>query len=356
MSFKVSKIGVLLRPSTPSLKAIYDDFKAIAQKNDIEVRISSDSAAMIGISGSEFKEMCAWCDIIVSFGGDGTLISSLRKALPFNKAILGINTGRLGFLTAIGLSELDDFVLKLKMGDFAICKIMPLNAEIHTKNRVVKLLCINEFIISKKDIAGMIKIAAKINGKFFNSYFGDGLIIGTPAGSTAYNISAGGAIVYPYNRNIILTPICAHSLTQKSLILNDSFELEFSLQEYLDLQYSKSFEKSKTNIKQDFNLNGYNLVVSKDFIISQVSNLDSASKHIDADIMDSNSKDSKDFNIKDSTSKDSNASIVVDGQDVFEFNMNDRLVIKAASQNALLIYDKNRDYFEVLREKFSWGL
>lgn len=282
MPAKVRKIGVILRPSTPYLSDIYFKLKEIAKQNDIEINIDSISGGMIGVYGIEFSKLCDWCDILVTLGGDGTLISTLRRSFFYNKPTLGINTGRLGFLTAIVLEELSIFMKKLKNGQYVIQSQMLLEGEFSGFNNK-KLYCVNEFLISKQDISGMIKIVAKINGKHFNTYFSDGLIIGTPAGSTAYNISAGGAVVYPYTRNILITPICAHSLTQRPLILSDEFVLEFELQ-------------------------------------------------------------------------DSRANLVIDGQEILPFNEYDKLKICSSKNNSLLIYDKKRDYFEILRQKFNWGV
>lgn len=277
---KISKVGICLRPSTPQLSSLYCSLKEIAEKNSIEVQIDSISAQMIGVNGIDFGDLCKWCDILITLGGDGTLISTIRKAFLYSKPILGINTGRLGFLTAININEIEDFILKLKNGDYIIKSQILLEGNL---NNDKKLYCANEFLISKRDISGMIKIVAKINGKHFNTYFSDGLIIGTPAGSTAHNVSAGGAIIYPYNKNILLTPICAHSLTQRPLVLNDEFTLDFELQ-------------------------------------------------------------------------DSKGNIVIDGQEILPFCQNDRFRVFVSSYSASLIYDKNRDYFGILRDKFNWGV
>lgn len=276
---QINHIGILLRPNTPSLLDAYRFFTNIARKHNIDVAIEYNSANMIGEKGIIFDELCKSSDVLVSIGGDGTLISLIRKSIAYNKPIFGINMGRLGFLTSIYIYELDDFFSKIRNEDYTIYSHMLLEGILGDK----ELFCVNEFLISKSDIAGMISINAKINDKYFNTYRSDGLIIGTPTGSSAYNISAGGSIVYPYNRNILLTPVCAHSLTQKPLILNDMFNLEFSVQS-------------------------------------------------------------------------GNARLLIDGQDIFNLSKTDTLKVRASNKSARLIYNKERDYFEVLREKFNWGL
>lgn len=284
-NLSVNKIGVVLRPNTPSLKDSFISFAQIAQDFDIETHLECTSAKMIGMNHNiDFAELCKWSDILVSIGGDGTLISLIRHSIDYNKPIFGINMGRLGFLTSIKIDELREFLLKLKNGDCILYPHLLLKGKIISTNpQNNKILhCVNEFLISKQNVSGMISIEAKINGKYFNTYRSDGLIIGTPTGSSAYNISAGGPIVYPYNRNILLTPVCAHSLTQKPLILNDEFSLEFSISE-------------------------------------------------------------------------GNAKIIIDGQDIIDFEKGAKFCVNVLDKNALLIYDKGRDYFAVLREKFGWG-
>lgn len=279
----INRIGVILRPNTPNLKDSFESFTRIAQDFSIETRLERVSAEMIGANrGVDFNELCAWSDILVSIGGDGTLISLIRHSINYNKPIFGVNMGRLGFLTSIKIDELSAFLSKLKSGDYALYPHLLLKGVIVGANQPKTIHCVNEFLISKQNVSGMISIEAKINGKYFNTYRSDGLIIGTPTGSSAYNISAGGPIVYPYNRNILLTPVCAHSLTQKPLILNDEFSLEFSVTE-------------------------------------------------------------------------GNAKIIIDGQDIIDFEKGAKFCVSALDKNALLIYDKGRDYFAVLREKFGWG-
>lgn len=278
----INKIGISLRPYTISLKSIFLKIKDILEKNNINVMLDSISANMIGMHGVEFNQVCKDCDVILTLGGDGTLISTIRRSITYNKPILGVNTGRLGFLTAFNTNELEDFIVKLKNGDYMLQRQILLEGTLikDCNNQIIH--CVNEFLIARNETSNMIEILAYINGLHFNTYLCDGLIIGTPAGSTAYNISAGGAIVYPYNSNILLTPVCAHSLTQRPIVLSDEFHLEFVL-------------------------------------------------------------------------KNSNANIVVDGQDKISFNEGDKFCIKVSNYKAKLIYSKNRNYFEVLRDKFHWG-
>lgn len=225
----IRKVGVTLRPSSPQLKAVFLQIREELQGADIDVMLESISGGMIELLGRDLPYIATQCDALFSIGGDGTLISTLRRAFHYNLPCMGINTGRLGFLTAIMPVHLSTFIPALLNGEYILQKHLVLEASVYEEaNLLHSCICINEFLISKHELSGMVRINASIDGEHFNTYACDGLIIGTPAGSTAYNISAGGSVIYPYCRNILLTPIAPHSLTQRPLVLSDEFVLEFS--------------------------------------------------------------------------------------------------------------------------------
>lgn len=226
----IEKIGVILRPSTPELKSYFFHIKSLFENLDMEVRLDANSAGMIGLIGIKFEDLCAWSDILVSIGGDGTLISVVRRGFLYKKPVLGINMGNLGFLTDIQKDEIEDFVHSLKSKDFRVDRRMILEITHKTKDgRAKKFYALNDAVLSRKNISKMVHIKAIVDNKPFNTYYGDGLIISTPTGSTAYNISSGGPIVYPFSKIIIITPICPHSLTQRPLVLPNEFSIDFEV-------------------------------------------------------------------------------------------------------------------------------
>lgn len=229
MNPAIQTLGVFLRPSTPALKDYFLEFQTKATQLGFHILLDSLSAGMIGMRGLNFKEICQESDALISIGGDGTLISTARRSIAFKKPILGINMGHLGFLTDLQKDAVCDFLPNLKSGNYTIAQHMMLEGRIGESESFVAL---NDIILTRLNDAGMIHLKAYIDGEYFNAYYGDGLIIATPTGSTAYNISAGGAVVYPFSKNILLTPICAHSLTQRPLILPDSFEISIALGEH----------------------------------------------------------------------------------------------------------------------------
>jgi len=222
------RAGFVLKPKdTTKLKDIFLKIKKIFEKHSIEVLIDSVSAKAIGLLGIEFDEMCKSADFLVALGGDGTLISLARRSYKYNKPILGINAGNLGFLTDINPDNIEDFIKEFLKGNYRIDERMVIEVDYRDK----KLYAFNDIVISKEVISSMINIRVDTNESYLNTYYGDGLIISTPTGSTAYNLSAGGPVVYPLTEGFILTPICPHSLTQRPLILPSKFEIEVSVQE-----------------------------------------------------------------------------------------------------------------------------
>jgi len=220
----IKRVGVVLKPSAPEIKDLFFKIKNAFEKEGIEVLIDSISASMIGVMGQEFDLMCENSDILVSIGGDGTLISLVRRSYRCHKPILGIYVGKLGFLTDILPNEIEEFIKKLKNDEFRIDHRMMMEATI--KGKKEKMYSFNDIVITRQSISKMIHVDAFIDKKWFNTYYGDGLIISTPTGSTAYNLAAGGPVVYPLTNAYILTPICPHSLTQRPLVLPAEFEIE----------------------------------------------------------------------------------------------------------------------------------
>ena len=222
------KAGFVLKPkNTIALKEVFLKIKSIFEKKGIDVLLESVSAKAIGLLGVEFDEMCKEVDFLVALGGDGTLISLARRAYKYDKPVLGINAGNLGFLTDINPENIAEFLDKFLKGEYRIDERMVIEIDYQGK----KLYAFNDVVISKDVISSMIHIKIDTNESFLNTYHGDGLIISTPTGSTAYNLSAGGPVVYPLTEGFILTPICPHSLTQRPLILPSNFELEAEVKE-----------------------------------------------------------------------------------------------------------------------------
>ena len=222
------KAGFVLKPKdTLKIKDMFLKIKSVFEKYNIEVLLDLVSAKAIGLLGVGFESMCKQVDFIVALGGDGTLISVSRRAYKFDKPILGINAGNLGFLTDINPDNIEEFIKNYLNENYRIDERMVI--EIGYKNKT--LYAFNDVVISKDVISSMINIQVDTNERFLNTYRGDGLIFSTPTGSTAYNLSAGGPVVYPLTESFILTPICPHSLSQRPLILPSDFIITAEVKE-----------------------------------------------------------------------------------------------------------------------------
>lgn len=222
----ISNAGIILKPNSPEIKKEYLEIKKCFEKHNINISLEKNSASMIGeTSGIELKQLCQDVDFLISVGGDGTLLSVVRNSFEFDLPILGIHMGTLGFLTDILYEDLANFLDDFNSDNYRIDNRMLVECKVNNKTFVA----FNDIVISRKTVSSMIKTKAKIDGNFFNTYNGDGVIISTPTGSTAYNLSVGGPIVYPLTEAFIITPVSPHSLTQRPLVMPADVEIEFKI-------------------------------------------------------------------------------------------------------------------------------
>ena len=231
---QVKTAGFILKPDAPEIKSIYEKIKREFESKGITVLLSKRSAEMIGLEGVLFTEMCAKSDFLVSLGGDGTLLSLVRRSYGFHKPVVGINAGNLGFLADITIDDVDAFLNRLLAGEYRIDDRMMIEGYVQkVSGKKKKFIAFNDVVITSPEPSKMVKVNASIDGERFNSYTGDGLIISTPTGSTAYNLSAGGPILYPLTQAFIITPVLAHSLAnQRPLVVPADFSIELDAEKY----------------------------------------------------------------------------------------------------------------------------
>ena len=222
----IKKVGVVLRPSTPELKDNFFKLEKIFNTHGISVSIDNISGAMIDVMGIEFDLLCKECDLLVTLGGDGTLISAARRSFEYNIPVLGIYAGNLGFLADVGMDELDIFVQNICDGRYRVDERSVIEATIMRDGNEMRIYAFNDIVLTRPSISNMINIETLVDGKSFNNYYGDGVIVSTPTGSTAYNLSAGGPVLFPLTNIFSLTPICPHSLTQRPVVLPGEFSIE----------------------------------------------------------------------------------------------------------------------------------
>lgn len=216
---KIEKVGFVLRPNSLDIRPLYEEIRAKFEDRGFRVFLGDVSAEMIALEGIPFDDMCREVDLLVSLGGDGTLLSLVRRSYGHDKPVLGINAGNLGFLADIPIDSVDEMVDRLLKGDYRIDERMMIEGYIESAGERKAFYAFNDVVITRPTVSHMIELNASIDGDWFNTYRGDGLIISTPTGSTAYNLSLGGPIVYPLSKVFIMTPIAPHSLTQRPLVV-----------------------------------------------------------------------------------------------------------------------------------------
>lgn len=277
---RISKIGLVARFNTDLSKDILE-LKQIFNERGITLLLETKCAKSLHLQGLELDELLKKSDLIIALGGDGTVISLCRKASEYQKVILGIHAGRLGFLTDFTIKEARHFFDEFFTGKFRIEE--PFLLDIILEN-VHGQTCIktafNDIVFSRTAKSSMAHIEVLRKGKIFNEYYGDGLIVATPAGSTAYNLSANGPIIYTLAEVFLLTPVCSHSLTQRPIVLPKGFELEVRAKE---------------------------------------------------------------------------CSFFIDGQEQLETKDYKSITIRLSDKKVSFLHPKDRDYFQILKEKLRWG-
>jgi len=209
--------------------------------NQIKQLISSNTKYELYNSGSEIRGKV---DFLFSIGGDGTILDTLTQVQNSGIPVLGINIGRLGFLSSTNTEGLKLAIEDLAKGHFSLDKRSLLRLESNRSLFGATNYALNELTIHKKDSSSMIIINTFLNGEYLNSYWADGLIISTPTGSTGYSLSCGGPIVAPYSGNFVITPIAPHNLNVRPIVVSDknviSLEVEGRSQYFLASLDSRS--------------------------------------------------------------------------------------------------------------------
>ncbi|MBI3610407.1 MAG: NAD(+)/NADH kinase [Nitrospirae bacterium] len=228
----MKRIGIIAKPqSSPAAKKILDELLPYLAQKDKEAVLDTDTASIAGLSSPHPKsKVPALVDMVIVLGGDGTLLSVARLVEGKNVPILGVNLGGLGFLTEVTIEELFGTLEKIFKNDFVTDDRLMLKARVHRQGEgVAQSLVLNDVVISKGSLTRMIQLEIFVNRQFVTSLRGDGLIVATPTGSTAYSLSAGGPILYPSVEAMVLTPISPHTLTNRPIVIPNHVHVEVIL-------------------------------------------------------------------------------------------------------------------------------
>ena len=228
----MKRIGIIAKPqNTHAVKKILDDLLPWLAQEGKEVILDSDTASITGRASPHQKsKVPSLVEMVIVLGGDGTLLSVARLVEGKGVPILGVNLGGLGFLTEVTVEELFSTLGKIFKNEFVTDDRLMLKAIVHRQGeRVAHSLVLNDVVISKGTLARMIKLEIFINSQFVTALRGDGLILATPTGSTAYSLSAGGPIIYPSVEAMVITPISPHTLTNRPIVIPNDVHVEVVL-------------------------------------------------------------------------------------------------------------------------------
>lgn len=219
--------------TAPFIQEVFNEIR----KHDSEILVSEDFEGHLnrnkidtsGISTYKEKDDLGALDFMITLGGDGTLLEALTHVGSTEVPILGVNTGRLGFLATTAKQDISYAIECLFSSNYDYDDRTLLRLESNNLFDGVNF-ALNDFTILKKDTTSMIVVHAFLNGEFLNSYWSDGIIVSTPTGSTGYNISCGGPLVLPHSNNFIITPVSPHNLTVRPIVVPDHSELSFTIE------------------------------------------------------------------------------------------------------------------------------
>ncbi len=255
----MKKIGIIVKRGVPEAINAVKDLLLLLDKREFKVFVEHGAASILKIKGYPRQGIPSKADVVIVFGGDGTLLSVARLVGNKGVPILGVNLGGLGFITEVARNEIRKGIIdKIFSKKCHFEERIMLSADVYRKKRkIVQNTALNDVVINKSALARMIELNIHINNQYVTSFRADGLILSTPTGSTAHSLSAGGPILYPTLESFVMTPICPHTLTNRPIVLPDRFILEVSIKSgedvYLTLDGQVGFPlkvKDKVRIKK----------------------------------------------------------------------------------------------------------
>src|SRR5438034_6880632 len=225
---RTKTIGLIAHTEKAGVAKLARDVIGEFKERSLEVIVENDTAKIAKQkAGGSIVQIAQRSDLIVVLGGDGTILNVVAMAGKNLKPIFGINVGSLGFLTCVNSSAYREAVDAIVSGRISYSKRALLSVELRTNKRVLSTVhALNDAVVSRGDLSRLIRLNAKVNGEVLTEFNADGIIIATPTGSTAYSLSAGGPIMAPESGVFVITPICPHVLTNRSIIVSDDSLIE----------------------------------------------------------------------------------------------------------------------------------
>jgi NAD+ kinase len=223
-------IGLIGKYGDPSVEGSLQALGDFLQSRQIDVLLDESTARMVdghNLTIASREEIGERCDLTIAVGGDGTLLNAARSLATYDTALLGINLGRLGFLTDISPAEMETRLGDILDGKYQQEERFLLHCSIVREGEhISESEALNDVVVHKWEVARMIEMETWVNGEFVNTLRSDGLIVSTPTGSTAYALSGGGPILHPALNAIVLVPICPHTMSNRPIVVDGDSEIE----------------------------------------------------------------------------------------------------------------------------------
>ena len=229
------KIAIFSIDSSDDVKSVIDKIFKLSINKNISFHIYSELYRSLGLKGhslyNNHLDLNSEFDLMISIGGDGTFLRTLGLVRDKEIPVLGINTGRLGFLSTMNHENISEYYTDIINSNYEIEERSTVQVKVLNSKILDEIFCVglNEISIVRKNTTSLINIQTKLDGQFLNSYWSDGLIVSTPTGSTGYSLSCGGPIVSPNSNSLILTPISPHNLNARPIVISDKTKIEINV-------------------------------------------------------------------------------------------------------------------------------
>jgi len=221
-------VGLIAHTGKPGAAELVRQLRAEFERAGVKVQMEIETALLAGLqSNYTVAQLGAQADLLVVLGGDGTILNVVSRLEETITPIFGINIGSLGFLTCLNSSAYQEAVQSILSGKFTLSERVLFDVEITTEGKSgQRTHALNDAVISRGEISRLIRLRTRVNGTPLTEFNADGLVVATPTGSTAYSLSAGGPILEPQSGVFVITPICPHVLTNRSVIVGDNSVIE----------------------------------------------------------------------------------------------------------------------------------
>ncbi|HNZ64644.1 MAG TPA: NAD(+)/NADH kinase [Smithella sp.] len=231
VGLKIKKIGIVANIEKENIAGQVKSLKKWLEEQHVQVFLEMAISGKIDSSGGlSWNDLARKSELVVALGGDGTMLRAAHYLAGHRVPLLGINLGSFGYLTEVNLNEIHSTLELIISGNVVTERRMMLDVSIKRGKTVTNVgSVLNDVVINRGDLSRMNELEMEVNGSYLTTYKGDGLIVSTPTGSTAYSLSAGGPIVFPGNDLIIVNPICPHTLTNRPIIFSENSSLRITL-------------------------------------------------------------------------------------------------------------------------------